>query len=166
MTKPTGRPRGRPKTKEYVTVMARVPLDLADQAKRYASRKRQTMSDVLRDGLLVLFQEEDTYPPFVYDRNTHTERVSALDAVPPENTSDINRGEPEKVSDTNGVVDNVSDIKEDDTPLLPENVSDTKAALVTQKQCRYGHEPYDASKPECPTCVRNRKRRSRERSGR
>jgi len=31
MTKPTGRPRGRPKTKEYVTLMARFPQDLADQ---------------------------------------------------------------------------------------------------------------------------------------
>ncbi len=50
MTKPTGRPRGRPKTKEYVTLMARVSQDLADRVKVYRSHKRQTMSDVLRDG--------------------------------------------------------------------------------------------------------------------
>ena len=37
MTKPTGRPRGRPKVKEYVTLMARVDVALADQVKRYAS---------------------------------------------------------------------------------------------------------------------------------
>jgi hypothetical protein len=38
MTKPTGRPRGRPKTKAYVTLMARVDIALADEVKRYASR--------------------------------------------------------------------------------------------------------------------------------
>ena len=70
MTKPTGRPRGRPKTKEYVTLMARVPQDLAEQVQRYAGRKRQTISDVLRDGLLVLLQDDDTYRPFTSDRNT------------------------------------------------------------------------------------------------
>jgi len=37
MTKPTGRPRGRPKTKESVTLMARVDVTLADRVKRYAA---------------------------------------------------------------------------------------------------------------------------------
>ncbi len=69
MTKPTGRPRGRPKTKEYVTLMARVSQDLADRIKVYRSHKRQTMSDVLRDGLeLLLEQEHAQAPPYVYDR--------------------------------------------------------------------------------------------------
>ncbi len=68
MTKPTGRPKGRPKGPEYTTLMARMPEDLADQAKRYASLHRQTISDVLRDGLLVLLQEEDVCPYFTYDR--------------------------------------------------------------------------------------------------
>src|SRR5882762_6856315 len=68
MTKPTGRPRGRPKTKEYVTLMARVPQDLADQAKRYAGRKQQRMSEVLRDGLLLLLDEDQEQAPyFAYD---------------------------------------------------------------------------------------------------
>jgi hypothetical protein len=35
--------------------MARVPQALADQAKHYAGLQRQTMSAVVRDGLLVLF---------------------------------------------------------------------------------------------------------------
>jgi hypothetical protein len=48
MTKPTGRPRGRPKTKEYVTLMARVDITLADEVKRYASRHRQPISVVIR----------------------------------------------------------------------------------------------------------------------
>jgi hypothetical protein len=59
MTKPTGRPRGRPKTKEYVTLMARVDVALADQVKRYAALHRQPLSVVMRDAL-ALFMEE--YP--------------------------------------------------------------------------------------------------------
>jgi hypothetical protein len=65
MTKPTGRPRGRPKTKEYVTLMARVPQELADQVKRYASLHRQPISVVIRDGLILLMEEY----PFAADRS-------------------------------------------------------------------------------------------------
>jgi hypothetical protein len=57
MTKPTGRPRGRPKTKEYVTLMARVDVALADRVKRYASLHRQPLSVVLRDALTLLMDE-------------------------------------------------------------------------------------------------------------
>src|SRR2546430_3952346 len=66
MTTPTGRPRGRPKTKEYVTLMARVPQDLADRVQRYAGLRQQSISVVLRDGLELLL-EEDRYRPFVSD---------------------------------------------------------------------------------------------------
>ena len=48
---PTGRPRGRPKTKDYETLVARVPGDLAEQVKRYAERHRQSVSELIRDGL-------------------------------------------------------------------------------------------------------------------
>jgi hypothetical protein len=57
MTKPTGRPRGRPKTKEYVTLMARVDVALAGRVKRYASLHRQPLSVVLRDALTLLMDE-------------------------------------------------------------------------------------------------------------
>jgi hypothetical protein len=57
MTKPTGRPRGRPKTKEYVTLMARVDITLADQVKRYAFLHRQPISVVMRDALTLLMEE-------------------------------------------------------------------------------------------------------------
>src|SRR5712691_9290093 len=117
MTKPTGRPRGRPKTKEYVTLMARVPQDLADQAKRYAGQQRQTMSDVLRDGLQLLM-DEDRYRLFMSDKNAVSEIVSDIKegitslmadstAAQPEIASDMNREEREGpgasdiVSDTN-----------------------------------------------------------------
>jgi hypothetical protein len=63
MAKPTGRPRGRPKTKEYVTLMARVDVALAEQVQRYARLKRQTISEVLRDGLQVLLSDQDPWHP-------------------------------------------------------------------------------------------------------
>ncbi len=57
MTKPTGRPRGRPKTKEYTTLMARVDIALADRVKHYASLHRQPISVVIRDALTLLMDE-------------------------------------------------------------------------------------------------------------
>src|SRR5262249_20483597 len=57
MTKPTGRPRGRTKTKEYTTLMARVPPELADRVKRYAAAHRQPIAVVMRDALLLLMDE-------------------------------------------------------------------------------------------------------------
>ena len=57
MTKPTGKPRGRPKTNEYSTLMARVPQGLVDRVKRYAAAHRQPISVVMRDALLLLMDE-------------------------------------------------------------------------------------------------------------
>ena len=66
--KPTGRPPGRPKTKEYVTLMARVDIALADQVKRYAALHRQPLSVVIRDALSLLMEE---YPSSVDLPSSH-----------------------------------------------------------------------------------------------
>jgi len=100
MTKPTGRPRGRPKEKEYVTLMARVPLELAERARRYAALHQQNISVMLRDSLELLL-EEDRYRPFVSDTNREGAFLSdrngdaARPAEPmPDIVSDTNRDEP------------------------------------------------------------------------
>jgi hypothetical protein len=50
--KRTGRPPGRPKTKEYVTLLARVSVELADLVKRYAAERGQLpVSELIREGL-------------------------------------------------------------------------------------------------------------------
>jgi hypothetical protein len=50
--KRTGRPPGRPKTKEYKTVLARIPAELADLVKRYAAERGQLpVSELIREGL-------------------------------------------------------------------------------------------------------------------
>src|SRR5215471_19347112 len=49
--KPTGRPVGRPKTKEYVTLLARVPADLAELVKQYAEQHRQSVAELIREGV-------------------------------------------------------------------------------------------------------------------
>jgi hypothetical protein len=97
---PTGRPPGRPKTKEYETLTARVPQDIADHARAYASRHRQTLSDVLRDGLHLLL-EEDRYHPYMSDVNGTPEIVS--DIIVPKNEAEI-------VANTNGTPEIVSDM--------------------------------------------------------
>jgi hypothetical protein len=37
--------------KAYTTVLARIPQDLADDVKRYASQHRLSVSELIRDGL-------------------------------------------------------------------------------------------------------------------
>jgi hypothetical protein len=146
MTKPTGRPRGRPKTKEYVTLMARVSQDLADRVKVYRSHKRQTMSDVLRDGLeLLLEQEHEQAPLYVYDRkggkssmmsdtkeegaDIMSDRKDAMTVnmsdTKEESTGRLRRARSAKVSDTKG--DRVA-ITSDTKADVPTMVSDTKEA--------------------------------------
>src|SRR5215813_11638934 len=48
--KATGKTRGRPKTKEYVTLLARVPVELAELVKRYAKEHRQSVAEIIREG--------------------------------------------------------------------------------------------------------------------
>jgi Ribbon-helix-helix protein, copG family len=48
---PTGRPVGRPKTKNSRTVSLKMPQDLLDRVQRYARMHRQSVSALIRDGL-------------------------------------------------------------------------------------------------------------------
>jgi hypothetical protein len=49
--KSTGNPVGRPKTKEYVTLLARVPAELAELVKRYAGQHGQSVAELIREGV-------------------------------------------------------------------------------------------------------------------
>ena len=44
--------------KAYTTLMARIPQDLADQVKAYASQHRCTVSELIRDGLEMRLEAE------------------------------------------------------------------------------------------------------------
>jgi hypothetical protein len=138
MTKPTGRPLGRPKTNWYVTLMARVPEELADRVKRYAGLHHQSISVVIRDGLEMLLEDE-RYRPFLSDRNVDDDIVSDTNAdLPeaaerqPEIVSDTKWDPAEIVSDRNAAQgDILSDTNEDvhqGAGLLPGIVSDTNGA--------------------------------------
>jgi len=94
--------------------MARFPQDLADRVEHYAGRKRQTVSEVLRDGVLVLLQDDDPYRQYTSDRN------ATLDIV-----SDVKGAEEEEEpTDAQPVI--VSDMKE----ALPDTVSDRKGEMA------------------------------------
>jgi hypothetical protein len=144
MTKPTGRPRGRPKTLWYSTLMARVPDDLAERVKRYAGMKQQTISDVIRDALELLLEGE-RFQPFTSNRNTA--RVIASDMKEDgEILSDIKvdrlhmmsdaKEAADMLSDEKAEEDILSDVKEGDNIMSDmkqehtDNPSDTKAADV------------------------------------
>ena len=47
----TGRPVGRPKTKEYRTISLKIPQTLLDHVQQYARVHRQSMSELIREGL-------------------------------------------------------------------------------------------------------------------
>jgi hypothetical protein len=48
---PTGRPVGRPKTKDYRTISLKIPQDLVARVQAYARTHRQSISELIRDGL-------------------------------------------------------------------------------------------------------------------
>ena len=130
MTKPTGRPRGRPKTKEYVTLMARVDLPLADHVKRYASLHRQPISVIIRDALTLLMDEY----PFAGDRSV-PHRLAAHEFLSDryETPLDTLIGE----TDSAGLDDLLSDTNEavveamlSDTSGGDEYASDTNEAIT------------------------------------
>jgi hypothetical protein len=143
MTKPTGRPRGRPKTKEYVTIMARVPQDLADRVQRYAGRKRQTISDMVRDGLLALLQEDDPYRQFTSDTNTAQDIMSDTkgdeeEEEPPDAQpvimSDTKEAVPYNMSDMNTEI--ASDTKEGNAYILSDSKEEQPVIVSDAKKAR------------------------------
>lgn len=179
MTKPTGRPRGRPKTKAYVTLMARVPLDLAEQVQRYAGRKRHTLSEVLRDGLLVLLQEEDPYRASTADTQEDTATHDAVPVLVSDSTAALAHQRP----DTHAPhADRLSDTKKpqavitsDSQEALPDTVSDTMTPFDTAKYglgtlCPHGHSYASSGHSlrrltdrECLACQAARARAARQR---
>ena len=130
MTKPTGRPRGRPKAKEYSTLMARVPQGLAARVKRYAAAHRQPISVVIRDALLLLMDE---YPSSADLAAPH--RIAAHEFLSDRYDSSLDTLLRE--TDSAGLEALLSDMNEEviDTILeeansRPDIVSDTKEAMA------------------------------------
>jgi len=88
--KSTGRPVGRPKTKEYKTLLARVPADLAELVKQYARQHGQSVAELLREGVewrvgdgdprgmgMYLAQPTDSSEKVYY---TNTEKASGVES--------------------------------------------------------------------------------------
>ena len=139
MTKPTGRPRGRPKTKEYVTLMARVDVALATQVKRYASLHRQPISLVIRDALSLLMEE---YPAEADRTGSH--RLAAHEFLSDRYESPLDTliGETDSVgleallSDTNVVgMEEIMSYANRDTTLLSDAKKDE--AMMSDRNTGY-----------------------------
>src|SRR5258708_3231198 len=118
MTKATGRPRGRPKTKEYKSVTIRFPLAFLEHLQRYATLKRQTVSDAMRDGAMLLLADVDPYHPSLL---SHTNEDAANLSDRKEEVSDMlsdAKADTVIASDSNTISDIVSDRKEAHPPAL------------------------------------------------
>jgi hypothetical protein len=160
MTKPTGRPRGRPKTKEYRTLMARVPLEIAAEVQRYAAAHRQPLSVVIRDALALLMEE---FPA----RRDHAapQRLAAHEFLSDryETPLDTLLGETdgaeldEFLSDTKGaIVEEILSDTDTDTPaimsdkkVVPDKLSDTQEDTApragAEEPGRVSCPPFDTS---------------------
>jgi hypothetical protein len=66
--KATGRPVGRPKTKDYKTISLKMPQELLDRVQTYAGQHRQTISELIRDGLEWRITEGDPRWPSMPDK--------------------------------------------------------------------------------------------------
>jgi hypothetical protein len=172
MTKPIGRPRGRPKTKAYTTLMARVDLALANQVKRYASLHRQPISVIIRDALTLLMEEypagaDGSGPQRLAAHEFLSDRYeSPLDTLLSETDS---AGLDALMSDTHEVVETLlADAQQDDALLsdtqagMPERTSaSTTASAATptgtpaRAQSRKGSDT-TAARAEVPQRTRGR----------
>ena len=171
MTKPTGRPRGRPKTKESVTLMARVDLTLADEVKRYASLHRQPISVVIRDALTLLMEEY----PCAGDRSSPHQLAaheflsdryeSRLDMLLGESDSaelkdllsDTNREViAGMLSDTRGEDGYASDTKEAMTARTSDDTTD-RAAVPPRTPARARSQKASDTKADAPPMMSDKK---------
>ena len=77
---PTGRPVGRPKTKDYKTISLKMPQALLDRVQIYAGQHRQTISELIRDGLEWRITEGDprwpSRPDKRYSGNTALDELA------------------------------------------------------------------------------------------
>ena len=151
MTKPTGRPRGRPKSKVYVTLMARMPQELADQVKRYASLHRQPISVVIRDGLLLLMEEY----PFAADR-AGPQRLAAQEFLSDRYESPLDM----LIGETDSIEREVllSDAKGDITETI---LSDSKADVADM----LSDSKAESSAPQADRPARRRSRKVSDKKG-
>ena len=70
--KPTGRPVGRPKTKDYRIFSFKLPTDLFTRVEQYAHTHQQSIAELIRDGLEWRITEEESHRQMVYDAQTET----------------------------------------------------------------------------------------------
>ena len=145
-----------------VTISLRIPPDLAEELKAYAAQHRQSITDVVMDGIRMrldtpadprdlILSDDNTVIPEVQEMiraavQAEVGRVSAF-SQPHSHTP---RGTPPEAA-----AEPAPALSSDDNTVLQENA-------VALKQCKNGHAPYPGSKSECPTCVRERKQRSRK----
>jgi hypothetical protein len=65
---------GRPKTKEYETLTARIPKELVDRVRAYAGQRQRSIGELIRNGLAWRITDGD----MLYDRNRHMSDMSDM----------------------------------------------------------------------------------------
>ena len=150
--KPTGRPLGRPTLysdeDRPVTVSLRIPRDLHTQLMRYAARHRQTVSELVKDGLEWRLDQDDprysTVQDFSYYDNTVLQELAK-----PAYLVD------ERIPFDDGLLDPAlpTGVHSTETPALPAPATapheDTlRAAVYPMPGFEINRQPVDTSRPE------------------
>jgi hypothetical protein len=135
--------------KRPVTMSLRVPADVYDRLKRYASAHRQSITELLLDGLQWRLEQgadprgHSLNDRQYYDNNTVIQQLQEMVDTAVQHALAKERAMLRPAAAPHAHAD---------PPLLP---------AEGMKQCGKGHAPYPASKPECPHCVRLRKQKQR-----
>ena len=82
---PTGKPVGRPKTKDYKTISLKMPQEFLERVQHYARLHHQSVSELIRDGLEWRITEGDprSVGVSVAQRTTsHTEQYAGNTEIP------------------------------------------------------------------------------------
>ena len=186
--KPTGNPLGRPpvysEADRPLTVSLRIPRDLADRMKHYAFRHRQTVTELLLDGLRWRLEQEDprfsTVPAMLHYDNAVLQELAKpvhfLDDHMPFD-EDLSTGAPAaaRVHTYSGLPEKMHEeplrATGEETPQTEDAVPayDT-SKYVLGELCVHGHHYHGTghslrrrSDRECLACQKERTRAARQR---
>ena len=167
---------GRPSTyqsedEKPVSVSVRMPRALYDQLQQRVSQRRLSMTEALLEGAQLWLDTPTDPREIVLSDNGNTviqeweDRFAALatslqsqiDTALQAALTRIPRAAP--AAPLHPTVDHPA------SAVMPYDNSNTvlQEGAPAMKQCGKGHAPYPQAKPECPQCVRERKRAYRQR---
>jgi hypothetical protein len=148
-----------------VSVSLRVPRALYAQAQHRVQMRRMTLTEALLEGLQLWLETPIDPRDVVLSDESHTVLQQLRDELKGALLDELRYEVGELLASAAG--DGLGTGERAGLSPGPHEIAYDNTMTVLQekttKQCRQGHPPYPATRAECPDCVRERKRRQRER---